>query len=137
MCGSGDVNGVREVRVWWKCRFFFLMIRRPPRSTQSRSSAASDVYKRQNTSITSFTHAGIKQHHKAHTMITPSNVLLNWINELIARRDALILSTEKISDNERRMELMDEAYDICGKIARAKYMLADINREITNSMGYR
>ena len=27
--------------------FFFVMIRRPPRSTQSRSSAASDVYKRQ------------------------------------------------------------------------------------------
>ena len=27
--------------------FFCLMIRRPPRSTQSRSSAASDVYKRQ------------------------------------------------------------------------------------------
>src|SRR5450756_2767563 len=27
--------------------FFFLLIRRPPRSTQSRSSAASDVYKRQ------------------------------------------------------------------------------------------
>ena len=32
------------VHVVW---FFFLMIRRPPRSTQSRSSAASDVYKRQ------------------------------------------------------------------------------------------
>ena len=31
--------------------FFVLMIRRPPRSTQSRSSAASDVYKRQNQSI--------------------------------------------------------------------------------------
>ncbi|VTU62785.1 hypothetical protein AMBR_JPGBJEAN_02778 [Lacticaseibacillus rhamnosus] len=27
--------------------FFFLMIRRPPRSTQGVSSAASDVYKRQ------------------------------------------------------------------------------------------
>ena len=27
--------------------FFFLRRRRPPRSTQSRSSAASDVYKRQ------------------------------------------------------------------------------------------
>ena len=27
--------------------FFFLMIRRPPRSTRDRSSAASDVYKRQ------------------------------------------------------------------------------------------
>eukprot|EP00657_Telonema_sp_P-1_P006190 TRINITY_DN24367_c0_g1_i1.p1 TRINITY_DN24367_c0_g1~~TRINITY_DN24367_c0_g1_i1.p1 ORF type:complete len:102 (+),score=38.18 TRINITY_DN24367_c0_g1_i1:104-409(+) len=32
------------------CLFFFLMIRRPPRSTQSRSSAASDVYKRQHDS---------------------------------------------------------------------------------------
>ena len=32
---------------WYGCCFFFLMIRRPPRSTQSRSSAASDVYKRQ------------------------------------------------------------------------------------------
>ena len=29
------------------CVFFFLMIRLQPRSTQSRSSAASDVYKRQ------------------------------------------------------------------------------------------
>ncbi|WP_460379553.1 hypothetical protein, partial [Staphylococcus aureus] len=28
-------------------RLFFLMIRRPPRSTRVRSSAASDVYKRQ------------------------------------------------------------------------------------------
>ena len=31
--------------------FFFLMIRRPPKSTQSRSSAASDVYKRQDCDI--------------------------------------------------------------------------------------
>ena len=50
------VWGVRliDVVVWYGCGvvcvvwlFFFLMIRRPPRSTQSRSSAASDVYKRQ------------------------------------------------------------------------------------------
>src|SRR5428012_22799 len=34
-----------------KVRFFFLMIRRPPRSTQSRSSAASDVYKRQTVAV--------------------------------------------------------------------------------------
>ena len=36
--------------------FFFLMIRRPPRSTLDRSSAASDVYKRQvsNNAITPF-----------------------------------------------------------------------------------
>ena len=70
-------------------------------------------------------------------MITPSNVLLNWISELSARRDSLILSIEKISDNEKRMELMDEAYDIGGQIAKARDMLADINREITNSRGYR
>eukprot|EP00831_Metopus_contortus_P009244 TRINITY_DN13563_c0_g3_i3.p1 TRINITY_DN13563_c0_g3~~TRINITY_DN13563_c0_g3_i3.p1 ORF type:complete len:101 (+),score=20.82 TRINITY_DN13563_c0_g3_i3:74-376(+) len=31
--------------------FFFLMIRRPPRSTQGVSSAASDVYKRQDIQI--------------------------------------------------------------------------------------
>ena len=31
--------------------FFFLMIRRPPRSTLDRSSAASDVYKRQDSTI--------------------------------------------------------------------------------------
>ena len=31
--------------------FFFLMIRRPPRSTLDRSSAASDVYKRQGAGI--------------------------------------------------------------------------------------
>eukprot|EP00657_Telonema_sp_P-1_P008139 TRINITY_DN2878_c0_g1_i1.p1 TRINITY_DN2878_c0_g1~~TRINITY_DN2878_c0_g1_i1.p1 ORF type:complete len:100 (-),score=50.54 TRINITY_DN2878_c0_g1_i1:123-422(-) len=50
--------------------FFFLMIRRPPRSTQSRSSAASDVYKRQlHTSL---------HFHKACKLQdqTPTNLLL-------------------------------------------------------------
>ena len=36
--------------------FFFLMIRRPPRSTLDRSSAASDVYKRQGTGYWVVTH---------------------------------------------------------------------------------
>ena len=36
-----------EHSYWWHAVFFVLMMRRPPRSTQSRSSAASDVYKRQ------------------------------------------------------------------------------------------
>ena len=40
---------VCAVNVCHSIFFFFLMIRRPPRSTQSRSSAASDVYKRQGT----------------------------------------------------------------------------------------
>ena len=35
------------VVAWCAYLFFFLMIRRPPRSTLDRSSAASDVYKRQ------------------------------------------------------------------------------------------
>ena len=43
-CGRTDVKMCRE---WGEVDVFFLMIRRPPRSTQSRSSAASDVYKRQ------------------------------------------------------------------------------------------
>ena len=43
--------------------FFFLMIRRPPRSTLDRSSAASDVYKRQTQHdaphLRQHTHAGL------------------------------------------------------------------------------
>ena len=41
--------GYDVIRVWLVVLyfFFFVMIRRPPRSTQGRSSAASDVYKRQ------------------------------------------------------------------------------------------
>ena len=38
-------------RLVYVCGFFFLMIRRPPSSTQSRSSAASDVYKRQEVTV--------------------------------------------------------------------------------------
>ncbi len=43
-CEDGEEEKVgKELEVL----FFFLMIRRPPRSTQGRSSAASDVYERQ------------------------------------------------------------------------------------------
>ena len=45
-CNCSKVEGWCERHVSLR-GFFFLMIRRPPRSTQSRSSAASDVYKRQ------------------------------------------------------------------------------------------
>eukprot|EP00831_Metopus_contortus_P004031 TRINITY_DN11487_c0_g1_i5.p2 TRINITY_DN11487_c0_g1~~TRINITY_DN11487_c0_g1_i5.p2 ORF type:complete len:104 (+),score=8.16 TRINITY_DN11487_c0_g1_i5:39-350(+) len=48
-------QAVRDLRAYVRTQsddiahmvFFFLMIRRPPRSTQGVSSAASDVYKRQ------------------------------------------------------------------------------------------
>ena len=51
----GDMHGVAHLSS--RCAelyavFFFLMIRRPPRSTLDRSSAASDVYKRQIAVIT-------------------------------------------------------------------------------------
>ena len=45
-CSSVDVFRLFFF-VFYFVYFFFLSIPRPPRSTQSRSSAASDVYKRQ------------------------------------------------------------------------------------------
>ena len=42
-----DLDAPPLPRATWFTLFFFLMIRRPPRSTLDRSSAASDVYKRQ------------------------------------------------------------------------------------------
>ena len=49
------------------------MVRRPPRSTQSRSSAASDVYKRQNTHLLGSTHIGEDCH------IGPNSLLRDTI----------------------------------------------------------
>ena len=48
---------VRVLCLWQFSFFFFLMIRRPPRSTLDRSSAASDVYKRQGFSATLFVYS--------------------------------------------------------------------------------
>ena len=45
--------------------FFFLMIRRPPRSTLDRSSAASDVYKRQLLLL----HGIQTEHHAEHFLV--------------------------------------------------------------------
>src|SRR5665254_24585 len=42
-----SVLEVFPINIFVNIFFFFLMIRRPPRSTRVRSSAASDVYKRQ------------------------------------------------------------------------------------------
>ena len=48
MCESTSVLWTLEVgMIRGLMGVVFLMIRRPPRATQSRSSAASDVYKRQ------------------------------------------------------------------------------------------
>src|SRR5660398_103258 len=47
--GKQAYSWLSELQVYLS--FFFLMIRRPPRSTPLYSSAASDVYKRQNLSL--------------------------------------------------------------------------------------
>ena len=71
---------------------FFLMIRRPPRSTQSRSSAASDVYKRQIPN-----RGGYKT--------TPSMVAVTEAGKRlvghIAKRQAITLSLIHISEPTR------------------------------------
>ena len=46
MCECPSLDRRASV-TWFFLLIFFLMIRRPPRSTLDRSSAASDVYKRQ------------------------------------------------------------------------------------------
>ena len=47
VCFYNEITGLTRIMI--EC--FFLMIRRPPRSTLDRSSAASDVYKRQDVYI--------------------------------------------------------------------------------------
>ena len=61
---------------------FFLMIRRPPRSTLERSSAASDVYKRQ---------------------IQPGPAILREGNDM--RRDEEVLEAAEGIDGEQKPEL--------------------------------
>ena len=47
MCAESMAGSLSNFSSISFCSFFFLMNRRPPRSTQDRSSAASDVYKGQ------------------------------------------------------------------------------------------
>ena len=60
--------------------FFFLMIRRPPRSTLDRSSAASDVYKRQVFAVNKINSTGNKTE-------------FNSINDLLALRNSFPLGS--------------------------------------------
>ena len=90
------------------------MIRRPPRSTQSRSSAASDVYKRQEIMFA----------------MTPCMRLYSWIGKSLYKEDFDIKykewiitysdeSFEKLADSlENLIEINKETYDI----KQAKYL---------------
>ena len=72
--------------------FFFLMIRRPPRSTLDRSSAASDVYKRQQLRDVK-TELDVTQ--------VGADVVIDQIERLNRERDDLNLSLIHISEPTR------------------------------------
>ena len=74
----GRVDGVSD--------FFFLMMRRPPRSTQSRSSAASDVYKRQAPGFTFFNCYGSLRH------------TVNYTTIRVPRVDSKVMDMQQVDD---------------------------------------
>eukprot|EP01017_Pseudomicrothorax_dubius_P024918 TRINITY_DN26528_c0_g1_i2.p1 TRINITY_DN26528_c0_g1~~TRINITY_DN26528_c0_g1_i2.p1 ORF type:complete len:111 (+),score=16.55 TRINITY_DN26528_c0_g1_i2:13-345(+) len=101
------------------------MIRRPPRSTQSRSSAASDVYKRQAAS----THIGAsigRVRKRAQETKLKKVYLKDPIKIPIARRKAL-KSNPAANDNFRGepsfwVENINRVYSKVSGIATKKYM---------------
>ena len=103
---------------------FFLMIRRPPRSTQSRSSAASDVYKRQVLLVTEPTPFGLHDLSLAVDMVRelnlPFGVLVNRmgsgdnrVHEFCRKENVPILmeipDDRQIAENYSRGILMVDA----------------------------
>ena len=79
--------------------FFFLMIRRPPRSTLDRSSAASDVYKRQERKrlqaqlrrTERVAELGTVASGMAHEIGTPMNVILGPVSYTHLRAHETVL----------------------------------------------
>ena len=82
------------------------MIRRPPRSTQSRSSAASDVYKRQSKNINNETQLG------------------NFREDLFHRLNVFQISIEPLSNRVSDIPLLIEYFS--NTISKA-YNLKDLN----------
>ena len=82
--------------------FFFLMIRRPPRSTLDRSSAASDVYKRQEYILEVESYGGMTKAIKA-------GIPKMRIEEASARRQARIDSGREtiVGVNKHRLDKED------------------------------
>ena len=74
--------------------FFFLMIRRPPRSTLDRSSAASDVYKRQG-------HNGVREAVMGMAQRAPTAEELAKMKALVREGMELGLSLIHISEPTR------------------------------------
>ena len=94
--------------------FFFLMIRRPPRSTLDRSSAASDVYKRQqqineNAKLLCWHHVIPEMNH---------NELVGWRDE---RSDLAVLWLRSKDDYQRTSIRMDINKEITDKLTKGSF----------------
>src|SRR5678809_1224089 len=81
---------------WVSSFFFFLMIRRPPRSTLDRSSAASDVYKRQ---VRTWLAAGLPEpEHLVHRLTTEGVCLesegVAGVRSVVLQREIQLLVLE-------------------------------------------
>ena len=79
--------------------FFFLMIRRPPRSTLDRSSAASDVYKRQE--IMDIMRRANRDAGITILMVTHDPAVARYAERVIRLKDGYILGEETADNLEK------------------------------------
>ena len=96
--------------------FFFLMIRRPPRSTLDRSSAASDVYKRQDEGADILDIGGESTRPGSQQVSTDEE-----LKRIIPVLEALIATNTPISVDTSKPEVMKYA------IAAGAFMINDVN----------
>ena len=109
------VIGISFSALYFLSLFFFLIIRRPPRSTQSRSSAASDVYKRQDTGFTTKDDGSLDVHDPERADSSLREI-----------RDDVDIEKEKESDPKKKKDLADESSAL-SKIIDALQLLSLIH----------
>ena len=125
------------------CVFFFcLIIRRPPRSTQSRSSAASDVYKRQVKDLTVsqqqkveilkmlYRDAEILIFDEPTAVLTPQEIesLINTMKNFSEEGKTIILITHKLNE-------IKAVADRCTILRRGKYITTiDVTKTSVSKM---
>src|SRR5450756_723843 len=101
------------------------MIRRPPRSTQSRSSAASDVYKRQGQDGSYLSELLLDKGYEGHGIIRRSSSfntgrIIHLFHDIHERENRFILHYGDLTDGsrlERRIESIapDEVYNLAAQ----------------------
>src|SRR5678815_5830878 len=102
------------------------MIRRPPRSTLDRSSAASDVYKRQHVVSAAMLHHPMSVQHLGHVMLTLTSGgqprLLDWVGPTLAGRRVRLAHS---NTRQQRLERMADFFDSKGVGSRTIDLLRD------------